>query len=414
MKSNIDCKNEHKHNFFTSRIKQSNETLIESIEGKKIYSKKNIFFLFFFFVLSLVLIALAFSLVLKIDVKQFFGAINNGFNRKIGYALFVCFCLEYLWSIAYAFLGFYPRLSKININIPTWEYIIFSLTIAFFKGITPPSIFIDPYTMFWLKTKGLSTDKATSIVITNSLTWQAAALTVTLPSFIYLWTINDGFIKLVQNRDGWFTLITVILGMGFNFLCFFGWFILCWSKKIHFILSRVGNWIKKKFGMKYHTKEQIEQKYQIRATMRNNFINLIKDWKISLICFVLYVGFEIYLYLCICFGMIFTQENTNINFYMAFNCANVAVTANTIFFFIPGGILTLDKFLKDLLTLTNCWKNSNVNEWEKERITINSIFLWRWFYTYLPTLTGTIGAIPLITIQLIQYKNKKKLRKNVK
>ena len=52
--------------------------------------------------------------------------------------------------------------------------------------------------------------------------------------------------------------------------------------------------------------------------------------------------------------MIFTQENTNINFYMAFNCANVAVTANTIFFFIPGGILTLDKFLKDLLTLTNC------------------------------------------------------------
>jgi hypothetical protein len=96
MKSNIDCKKEHKHNFFTNQIKQTNETLIESIEGKKIYSKKNIFFLLFFFVLSLVLIALAFSFVLKIDVKQFFGAINNGFNRKIGYVLFVCFCLGYL------------------------------------------------------------------------------------------------------------------------------------------------------------------------------------------------------------------------------------------------------------------------------------------------------------------------------
>ena len=31
----------------------------------------------------------------------------------------------------------------------------------------------------------------------------------------------------------------------------------------------------------------------------------------------------------------------------------------------------------------------------------------------MPTLTGTIGAIPLITIQLIQYKNKKKLEKKL-
>ena len=410
MQPTINNKKKQKYNF-TKQVIKTNKDLAESVEGKKIYSKKNIFFLLFFFIISIVFVSLAFIFVLKIDIKQFFGAINNGFNKKIGYILFICFCLGFLWSIAYAFLGFYPRLSTLNVHIPTWEYIIFSLTIAFFKGITPPSIFIDPYTMFWLKSKGLSTDKATSIVITNSFTWQAAALIITIPSFIYLWVIDDGFMRLVQNTEGWFTLLTIVLGMGFNLLCFFGWFILCWSKKIHFILSYLGNWVKKKFGMKYHTKEQIEQKYQVRATMRNNFIELIKNWKISLLCLFGYFCFEAYSYLSICFGLIFTKDNIDIKFYMAFNCANVAITANTIFFFVPSGILTLDKFLWDLLTITNCWENKVLKEEIKEKIVGNSIFLWRCFFTYLPTLVGTIGAVPLITIQIVRYKNKKKNEK---
>ena len=398
---------------FTERILQVNKGLEESAEGKKIYSKRNMFFLLFFFVVSIIFIVLAFRFVLKIDIKQFFGAVNSGFNKKIGYILFTCFIVGYLWSVAYTFLGYYPRLSSLNIHVPTWEYIIFSLTIAFFKGITPSTLFIDPYTMFWLKSKGLSTNKAASVVMTNSLIWQAAALIITLPSFIYLWITKDGFLKLVQ-YENWFTLLTIILGMVFNFLCLSGWFILCWSKKIHFIVSCIGNWCKKKLRMKYYTKEQIEQKYEVRATMRNNFIDLVKNWKITLLCFLIYACFESFSYLCICFGLMFTQQqNINIRIYMAFNCANVAITANTIFFFVPSGILTLDKFLKDLLTITNCWEENNINYWTKEKNVVNSIFLWRWFFTYLPTLTGSIGVIPLITIQIVRYKNKKKLQ-NVK
>jgi uncharacterized membrane protein YbhN (UPF0104 family) len=56
------------------------------------------------------------------------------------------------------------RLKKLGIKVPLKESILYYLTTAFLSAISPSILLTEPYTMFWLRTRGITTAQATALV----------------------------------------------------------------------------------------------------------------------------------------------------------------------------------------------------------------------------------------------------------
>lgn len=387
-------------------------------KNRTFFNKKNIFFLVLFFAISLTLLALTIVFILNINFSQLIASIKIGFGEELGALWFILLIFYFVFIGFSVYAVVWPRLVKLGYKIPQWEYWLFGLTISFFRATTPV-MFSDPYFIFWLKTKGVPTSRATSILFSNTLIWQIVQFGVTFPSFIMVLITRA---PLLTNPSGISAFVLLCAGITIDAFSIAFMFMLNMSKNIHYFMSRCFNWVKQKLHMQYHTKEETKEKYKNKAVMKEHFIEYMKDWKTTLIVFGVFIVGELILYFAVNWALYFVptyQEEavtyySTFDFWQTFNCANVTFTANRLNFIAPNGEGSLQFLLSTFLVNLGHFnfKGPIPDDPSKaiSSIVNNAILVWRIFGAYLPALFGLGALIGLTTIQARRYKNSHKAK----
>jgi hypothetical protein len=69
----------------------------------------------------------------------------------------------------------------------------------------------------------------------------------------------------------------MIVGIAIDFLGLALMFISGFSRKLHYLLSRIFNRTKQFLHLKYHTKQQTYQTYVVEATLQRQFVKYFND-----------------------------------------------------------------------------------------------------------------------------------------
>lgn len=414
-----------------SMISKSIETKAENPNSdeskpKSFLTKKKIIWAAVFFAVSLVLVGLTIRYVLKIEWNSFFQAIRAGFDHKIGILwFFLLLCTSFL-NVLRCFITLMPRIKKLGVNISWGDYLLYGITVCFLGQVTPSSLITDPYTIFWMKTHGISTSKCASILFTNTLFWQVGQIILTLPPLIIciinrhtMWEYFSGGIAAGKTIYSLIIIGCIIDYIGLAFI-----FLMCVSKRFHYRLSCIFNWFKKKFHMKYHTKPEIVEKYKTQAVIKTDFIEFMKDWKTSLLIFMLFSVGDILATFALGVDLSFVQyaslerltgvtESVKVPFDWGwiFICGKLSVPANRLNL-LPGAALLFEKSLSILINSLSGWKpfppgiytDESIHT-AHETIANNGAFMGRCFGGYVPALVG-IGGFVALTIQQVRLKKK--------
>lgn len=399
--------------------------MVEQTQVQNFFTKKRIFLisLFFLIVIGLISITIIFVIAPDLDLGKLGGSIKGSFNYDPEFAIVLVLLLCF-YIFVRAFMNAYPfilRLKQAKIKVKTFDLVIFSFFYSFILMISPSSLLTDPYAVFWLRTKNVSLHKASAITINNDFLSTIVSLILSWPSIIYMGVsgtlgslLNNGFV-------GRFIFIFVFVGMAIDVVVLGFLFAFGFSKRIHMFTSLTFNKIRKIFKMNYLTKSQIVEKYMKEAVMRQEFVWMIKDFKGSLIIFlVTLIGF-FYMYMCIYLGMRMVNNDITcrISFIHVFSAINVANSANK-FIPSPSGQGTMEMCLIQMLKNSNAFtKLNNINDvggsftWEYwsqwindpkntdpigqqqyiDNIVNGSTLIWRIFTTYLPGIVGIFFGI---------------------
>lgn len=219
--------------------------------------------------------------------------------------------------------------------------------------------------------------------------------------------------SLIESKGGIYTFWIMVVGLLFDFISL-GFLILCMiNKHIHMYVSMFFNKIKKILHLKYSTKEEIREKYLVKATLFNDLKVLIKDWKITLYLIFWFLIYEIYIYLLMFFSLKFIGYDYEMHLWNIFNCANVSITANKMLP-IPGGELTIEAFLK--LTISSVGgiaPKPTCHNPDTGSLINNGVLIWRTFSSYIPMIFGIFGFAILTIKQFLQIKNKNIFSKKI-
>lgn len=379
--------------------------------NKSFLNTKNIILITLGIILSIVFISLTFIFVLDIKWDALFVQIKNAFTGGRFAGLWLISLLLFLvCRYFFTYIVFTTRLKKIGIKVSFSQKLLYTLTIWFLQGVTPANFVTDPYTVFWLKTQGLPTHKASALVLSTVSIWQLVQIIVTLPSFVF---ICMEYSSLIESKGGIYTFWIMVVGLLFDFISL-GFLILCMiNKHIHMYVSMFFNKIKKILHLKYSTKEEIREKYLVKATLFNDLKVLIKDWKITLYLIFWFLIYEIYIYLLMFFSLKFIGYDYEMHLWNIFNCANVSITANKMLP-IPGGELTIEAFLK--LTISSVGgiePKPTCHNPDTESLINNGVLIWRTFSSYIPMIFGIFGFAILTVKQFLQIKNKNIFSKKI-
>ncbi len=379
-------------------------TVEEKAESKGFFTKRNIVIIVLLTIVSLGLAAITLFVVFDVEMwKTFFVNIGHGLTINFGtlwLTILACFALI---NIAYNMIPIWVRLKQMGIKIRWWQWFCFSLSISFLKAVTPANFIYDPYTVFWLKTQGVSTSRATSIMFSNALMWQSAVLLIHIPSFILILTRGG-----LHGVDGTLLIVFMSIGLLIDIIGVLVMVLLCFSKKAHYVISLLFNWIKKKLHLKYHSKAEIIEKYQNKATLKREVIDYYKDWSTTLIILFVLVAYELIVYFTLSASMALLNNQDDIHYTFdpayVFHSANMAFNATRIIF-TPAqqGILewSLLRMLKSLGGISPDLGDDTKHFVEQ------SIVLWRTFFTYIPAVLGLIAFGTLTGIQVRSYKKNK-------
>ncbi|MDE6477220.1 MAG: hypothetical protein K2L48_03440 [Mycoplasmoidaceae bacterium] len=64
------------------------------------------------------------------------------------------------------------------------QNVLYDFTMVFLWTITPANLVADPYSLFWIKSHGVSNSKSFVLVCSNGMICQTAQVMITIPSFI--------------------------------------------------------------------------------------------------------------------------------------------------------------------------------------------------------------------------------------
>jgi hypothetical protein len=290
---------------------------------------------------------------------------------------------------------------------------MYAVTISFLALVTPANFVTDPYTIFWLKTHKINTSKAAALTTCNALLWEIAQLIITMPSFIWMimnWQSIFGQ-GAIDRQSGLIVFIFMIIGMLFNFIGLAFMIIIGFNKKLHYLVSRIFNWVKKLLHMSYHVKTETYQTYVVEAKMQREFLIIFKMWKSTIFILTIVIIDEIYLYftivMCIKFLAEINGDYFKLNIWEIFNVANVTTTANR-FVPLPGNEFSIEWIMKEFM----CTKIGGIQPWpitSDDDTTVlinNSIMIWRTWTSYFPAMIGAFGFGFLTINQVKQYRKK--------
>lgn len=392
-------------------MEQNNKapSMEEKAESKSFFTKRNIVILVLATLVSIGLAAITLGIIFDPSIwGTFFINIGKGIRINFGVMWLTLLIVFAVWNIAYNSLPMWVRLKQMGVKIKWWQYILFSLSVSFFKGVTPANFVYDPYTIFWLKTQGVSTSRATSIMFSNALLWQASVLLVHIPSYVLVMVKYQAMLTLGPGAMA--LIVFMSIGILVDIIGCLVMALLCFSRHAHIFMSSVFNWFKKKLRLKYSSKAEIIEKYKNKATMRKEVIEFYSDKSSTVIIIFILVAYELSVYFILSPALALVNADNQFSFdaIYVYHSTNMALNANRLNL-VPGFGLGLEPALYGLLK-TLGGPNGGItggSDAECTKFIQQGIVLWRAFFTYLPALLGLCAFAGLTSVQVRSYRKNK-------
>lgn len=341
------------------------------------FTKDKIIYFSIFFILTVILLSLTVVFILNIDINVVVNSIGNGLKINNYQFLFLIGLLFFpiIRSFSYIFY-FYFHLKKINIHFSFFEWMQLGFITILIISITPSSIGSEPYIIYFLNRKVKNLKKTSAIVLCSSFIGQISSIVITTPSFIwYMANIN---IHNVLNSSE-FTFWFLIIGFFMDYVVLISFIVLAFTTKTHYLFSVLFHKVKKIFKLKYKTNQKIKSEMIENAVFKKEVIQQLKNWKLCIPTFFVFLFYNGFYYIMVCFSVYLIKGVNIVNFWEIFHYANIGITANN-FIPLPGSEGTLQIILKSLLSNTNL-DVVDIN---------NTIFIWRFFTTQLCAIIGMI------------------------
>lgn len=377
-----------------------------SKNNKGFVTKRNIIIVTVGLIVSLIIMILTIKFALggAKTIAELWPAMGDGFAKGIGFLWFGLLLIFLCCNIIKNSLTLIPRIKKLGIKISSVDYFLFAATIAFFQAVTPATFVTDPYCIYWLKKHGINTSRSAGIVTSNSFVWQIAHLVAVLPAFV-IGMVN--FNAITSDDWGKATMFAIFFGMGMNIFGLAFNYLICTSKRLHYRVSCIFNWFKKKLHMKYHTKPEIVLKYKEKAVLKKDFFDFMKQWKVSLRVLAYFVIADLLVFISIGFSLEFVNsDNLSFNFMTSYTAGALTNDANKILTIIPNAELTTGPMLALLLQRLGGWAPGTSSD-DIQTITDTAVLLWRMFCAYIPALIGLICSAVMLVRQIKGSKTKK-------
>ncbi len=356
---------------------------INKINANKFFTPKKLAMMIFGAILFITAFILTFVL-LDINISYIFTTVGKEIrNNPILVCLLILLILQpasrYINILAYL----KPRMRRLGLEISKVEYFFLFLKVYVINSITPFASGAEPYCIYWMKTRGANIEDANAISLVSTVLAGFTEIIITIPSFIYISTFYG---SITQTPIGLTIYWFIFAGLCINFIIMGSFFAIGQSKHIHIWISTAFNFILRKLGRKYLSKEEIRQKYAVDNVFKKKFMKELKEYKLNALIVLSNALVTCSTYLAVflsmaCMGVI--QPSINNSDYL-FNITNVAVTANN-FIPIPGAEGTLQI---TIITLSSIFKDLGLAG-QENNIT-QSIALWRIFTNYSPLLFGGI------------------------
>ena len=295
-------------------------------------------------------------------------------------------------------------MKKINLKAKWYDWILFSVIGSFLSATTPFAVGDDPYTIFWLRKNGMTTKQATATVASVGVLGPFSQIIITWPSFFVL---CSNYSVLSVNWEWKLLFWLTFMGLIFDFLGFSFYWLISYSKNVHYIINICFNYFRKIFGKSCKTKEEIRKEFKENGAFQKEFMKELKDIKFLIPFAIGNILWNILYYITMIFSFKLLNPGLVINYFSVFNYVNVAVTANN-FIPIPGGEGTIQILLITFIKNGNDI-SGNLNNKSIEEVINSAVFIWRFFTFYLIALLGLISFT--ITSVRIIYDNWKKKRK---
>ncbi|MGL4950859.1 MAG: lysylphosphatidylglycerol synthase transmembrane domain-containing protein [Mycoplasma sp.] len=319
----------------------------------------------------------------------------------IGAILLVALLLPIFKSM-YIFSYIHPRLKSFNIHVSSIEYIALFAKITLLNAITPFTNGAEPYTLYWLKTRGMTLQNASILLIVNAIVSMGAEILITIPAIV---TVSMFYGKLVVDGGGALVFWFMITGLLINIIVFGFYLTVAFSRKIHYRISLISNWFLKKTKQKHLTKDQIYHKYMIEIGFKGEVKKLFKNWKYLAGIFISYLLMTIFYYNTVCLSFIILNPHEDsirsfVGYLNFFNIANIAITANA-FIPVPGGEGTVQV---SIVILAKALANLNL---ENGAIT-QTVGFWRILTNYFPMILSMSVIFVYYTLKILIIKKEAK------
>ncbi|EDT87957.1 MAG: UPF0104 family protein [Ureaplasma parvum] len=379
-------------------------------EKTSFWTKKNICFLIIGLIVCLLMIIISILFILDIDFQNLFIKINHSLKTIKLAILWLLILISFIFFRAFMFIVIAViDTYKNQIKIAWWKWILYSFSLIFLNAVTPFSVGSEPFSIYFLNKNGYhNLKKVSALLLVSSTFYELGQVIVTVPSFIY---INYELITYaVNNKTSLpFYYYLAVVGIIADLCMTAIYFVLGFSKKLHFRLVLIYNWVKKLFKLKYLTKIELIQKNNQNISFKAFYLYYFKTLRVSLLAFVIGVVYNIGIYALMYISYRLVEPKPHNIFFDLFNYTNIAVTA-TNFVPLPGSEGSIQFMLRVFLTNDQNQIRYAMN-WLSTQDINNIIFIWRMFSIYLGSLIGMFGFGYFLIFDLYKFIKKAKVDK---
>ncbi len=363
-----------------------------SASNTAFWTKRKILTYSLLLTIIIILSVLTIIFILKINFidvfQQLFNSLSHGGLNILWFILLLV--LPFYKSLSY-FLMVYFHIKKINIRFRWYQWAQYCFILVFLTSVTPFSIGAEPFIIFWLNKNKVPAKEASAMVLSSTIVAQLAIICITWPSFIYVSTMYSSLASTPNGLLGyWFGLVGMVIDM----LGVTVFIVLGMSVNVHYWLAYIFNLCKKYIKLSYVDKSTLKLQYQKEGDFQLLFLSKLKNYPAMIIIFTYSLSYQVFCYLAVYLSLLLLSSNNGVPFTLAdiYNYSNIAITANN-FMPVPGSEGTIQLLMQTLIKAGSQGLSlGDIN------LLNNSLFIWRFFSFYLPTLIGLSCLFSQISI----------------
>ncbi len=340
-------------------------------------------------IVTIVLAYLTISMFTDVNFKQLQTTIITAQNESNYVWFFIMLILlAPIFRSGFLVFSVWIRLREKHIKVSTWNWMSYIASTIFITAITPFAIGSEPYAIFWIEGRGVSTKEASVMVMSISLIRQIANMLISVPCFIYIMTYAR---TMLESHDGIIVFSFILSGVALDFIVLAFLATIALNQNIHFYLSLWWNKIKKYIGRTPRSYDEIKAKYKTNQEFKTAFLKDVKVFRYFSLNIIFFLIYDISRYLGMYFAIkgLFPSNdlfNDPSIVWQIFSLTTISVVSNN-FIPMPGGEGSTQIIMQLLFTTMN-------NSFESIRSQLgNIILLWRTFTFYIPAALSLIVVI---------------------